>query len=84
MDELIDISVAKDTKGAMIKFASQAINRALSGILPPLNIEKDVVRLKKYAREAREIKLTYEVLRGVRTSKKEQNRSPYREINTPG
>ena len=80
MEELINITILKDRKTKMLELVSKEINRALSTIIPPLNDEKDIIKLKRYIRASDRIKLTYEVLRDARLSKKDQNRSPYREI----
>ncbi|MFH1349722.1 MAG: hypothetical protein ABII26_02180 [Pseudomonadota bacterium] len=80
MEELIHITVNRNRKTKMIKLVSEEINRALSIFIPPMNDEKDILRLRRYIRESDRIKLIYEILRGARFSKKEQNRSPYREI----
>jgi hypothetical protein len=81
MDEVetIVITVLEDEKVKMIHSASQEVNRVLSGIVPPFNHDKDIVKLRKYVREQDCIELTYEILRDARRSKAEQNRSPYRE-----
>lgn len=79
MDEMIDISVEKNKRATMIKAASHQINTALSDAVPPFNDKRDILRLRKYVRDQRSIKLTYEILRDARPSKSEQNRSPYRE-----
>ena len=75
MEEMIDISVAKDKRELMIKAASQQVNTALSGMLPPFNGKRDVLRLRKYLSDPDRIKLTYEILRDARPSKVEQERS---------
>ena len=80
MAELIDISVTKDTKSRMIESVSRKIHGALSSILPPMDDQKDILKLKRYFHVPGRIQLTYEVMRDARYSKKEQNRSPYREI----
>jgi len=62
MKEMIHIKVSGDTRSKMIQKASQEINTALSGHRRLFKNGKDRIRLKTYAREHREIKLTYEIL----------------------
>jgi hypothetical protein len=78
MEELIDITVPKDNMTKMINLVSQEVNRALSTIIPPLNDETDILKLRRYVREPDRIKLIYVISRGVRPSKKNPNQSPYR------
>ena len=80
MEELIDITVPKDNMTKMIKLVSQEVNGALSTIIPPLNDQTDILKLRRYIREPDRIKLIYVISRGARPSKKNPNRSPYREI----
>jgi hypothetical protein len=80
MEEMINITVPKDDIVKMIKLASGEVNKALLTIIPPLNYERDMLRLRRYVREPDRLKLIYEISRGARPSKKDQNRSPYREI----
>jgi hypothetical protein len=80
MEELIDITVPKDNMTKMIKLVSQEVNRALSTIIPPLNDETDILKLRRYIREPDGIKLIYVISCGVRFSKKNPNRSPYRDL----
>jgi hypothetical protein len=79
MEELIHITVPKDDITKMIKLVSQEVNRTLSTIIPPLNDGKDILKLKRYIYEPDRIKLIYVISRGARASKKNLNRSPYRE-----
>ena len=79
MEESIIIKVSKDKKVEMIRSASQEFNRVLSAVEPPFNDKRDIVELRSYLRDSDRIILTYEILRGARPSKAEQNRSPYRE-----
>jgi len=80
MEELIDITVPKDNMTKVIKLVSQEVNRALSTIIPPLNDETDILKLRRYIREPDRIKLIYVISRGVRLSKKNPNRSPYQDL----
>ena len=80
MEETIDITLSKDKKTSMIRLVSQKINRALSALSPPINDKEDILKLKKFTPEPDQIKLRYEISRGARLSRKDQNRSPYREI----
>ena len=64
----------------MIKVVSREINKALSTLSVPMNDKEDILRLKKYIHETDRIRLKYEVSRGARLSRKDLNRSPYREI----
>jgi hypothetical protein len=80
MEELIHITVPKDDMTKMIKLVSQEVNRTLSTIIPPINDGKDILKLKRFIREPDRIKLIYVISRGARPSKKNLNRSPYREI----
>ena len=80
MEDTIDITLLKDKKTKMIRLVSREINRALLTLSPPINDKEDILRLKKYIPEPDQIKLRYEISRGARLSRKDQNRSPYREI----
>ena len=80
MEELIGITVTKDRETEMIKNVSRELNKAVSTISPPINDERDILRLKRYRRKRGHIELVYEVSRDARLSKKELNKSPYREI----
>ena len=64
MEELIDITVPKDNMTKMIKLVSQEVNRALSTIIPPLNDETAILKLRRYIREPDRIKLIYVISRG--------------------
>jgi len=79
MEELIEITVIRDDKTKMIKGASQDLNKALSSVIPPLDMDKDILRLKRFTHESDRITLIYEISRDARRSKKDQYRSPYRE-----
>ena len=79
MEEIIDITIPKDEQSKMIEHVSQEISIALMEIMPPFDEKRDMVRLRTFDSHSERIKLIYEVQRGVRLSKAEQNRSPYRE-----
>ncbi|MBW1722631.1 MAG: hypothetical protein JRH13_06995 [Deltaproteobacteria bacterium] len=79
MEILLDIKIQRDTRSSMIVKASEEVRKALHGMTPPLDGERDIVRLKKYAGHQGHIKLIYEVVRDARTPKRDQTRSPYRE-----
>lgn len=79
MEILLDIKIQRNKKTKMIEEVSEEINRALLEMDPPLDVERDIVRLRKYYGKPDHIKLLYEVVRDARTPKRDQNRSPYRE-----
>ena len=68
MEQMITISVTRDTRTRMIASARQEIDSALSGVSPDFDFETDQIKLKTCVRDRDAVRLTYEILRGVRLS----------------
>jgi len=79
MPDMIDITIPKGRRTHMIEEASKQLKAALSGMEPPFNERTDILRLGRYASQPSRVKLSYNVFRDSLPSKKDQNKSPYRE-----